>query len=108
VSQVSGFEIVEVRPFLSGQPGCAYFDRDGLVYSTRFHPGGTGRSHWNAAIANGAELVAGIGDRALWIEDVWNLWVEHGETIVMTSVGRIGDTPTRFDLAKKLATAFFP
>ncbi|MHB8891281.1 MAG: hypothetical protein ACYC65_04470 [Candidatus Limnocylindrales bacterium] len=68
VSRVSGFEIVTSTPFATGQPGCGYFDKDGLVWSTRFHPGGIGQASWDAEIAKGAQPVEGLGDEAIWIE----------------------------------------
>lgn len=104
VSATSGYAIVEATPMLSGEPGCAYFDAEGLVLSTRFHQRGTtGQAHFDAETERGdAVEVSGIGDEAIWIERVWQLWAWRGDTLVMMGIGRVGETPERFELAKKL------
>jgi hypothetical protein len=103
VSAASGFEIVETMHNMSDQPGCGYFDADGLVLSTRFHSRATGEAIFGAELAREPVEVPGIGDRAIWIERAWQLWAWQGDTLVMVGVGRIGETPERFELATKLA-----
>jgi hypothetical protein len=104
VSAASGFEIVETMPIFTGQPGCGWFDRDGMVMSARFHARETGQSHWDAEVGRGEiQAIDGIGDDAIWIERGWQLWVWKGEMLVMMGIGRIGETPQRFELAMRLA-----
>jgi hypothetical protein len=104
VSAASGYAIVESAPMMSGEPGCAYFDADGLVLSTRFHPRATtGQANFDAEMERGdAVEISGIGDQAIWIERAWQLWAWSGDTLVMVGIGRIGETPERLELAKKL------
>jgi hypothetical protein len=104
VSEASGFVIVETLSHQNDQPGCAYFDADGLVLSTRFHLlETTGRGNWDAEMARGPVEVPGIGDQAIWIERAWQIWVIQGDMLLMMGIGKIGETPARFELAKKLA-----
>ena len=104
ITRESGFTITKITPILSGQPGCGWYDADGLVFSIRVHTRATGQPAWDAAVEQGAVALDGIGDQAIWIERAWNLWFWQGDTLVMTSVGRIGDTPARLDLAKRLGS----
>ena len=108
VSATSGFQIVRTQRNLNDQPGCAYYDADGLVLSTRFHQRDTGDGNFAAEMARTPVAVPGIGDQAIWIERAWNLWAWQGDTLVMMGVGRIGETPARFELAKKLAALVVP
>jgi hypothetical protein len=56
----------------------------------------------------GTVSVPGAGEGAIWIERIWNLWAWNEDTLVMIGIGRIGETPARFELAKKLSAAVRP
>lgn len=109
MSTASGFRITTVQSILHDEPGCAYFDADGLILSTRFYTRLTGQADFAAAVARADHVaVPGVGDEAIWIERVWNLWSWQGDTLVMIGVGKIGDTPARFALARKFADLIVP
>lgn len=106
VSAASGLEIVAAQPILHDEPGCLYMDAEGLVLSTRFASGESGRQNFEAETAKDSSVaLPEIGAEAIWIEKGWAIWSMQGETLVMLGVGKIGETPERLELAKKLATA---
>ena len=104
VSAASGFHIIKTMALLNNEPGCLYFDADGQVLATRFHIRESGERHFAIEKARPDVVdVPGIGDQAIWIERVWNLWAWEGDTLVMVGIGQIGDTLARFELARKLS-----
>ncbi len=109
VSAVSGLEIVTAQPILHDEPGCLYMDAEGLVLSTRFASGESARRNFDAEKAKASSVgLPEIGAEAIWIEKGWAIWSMRGETLVMLGVGKIGETPERLALAKKLATEILP
>lgn len=109
ISKASGHHIVKTYAFLHDEPGCVYFDADGVVLSTRFYIRSSGERHFAIEKARPDDVeVSGIGDQAIWIPRVWNLWVWQGDTLVMIGAGKIGETPSRFELAKKVSSLIVP
>jgi hypothetical protein len=103
VSAASGFTIVRTAAMQSGEAGCGYYDKDGLVMSTRFHAREPwGQRHWAAEMARAPLEVQGVADTAMWIERARQLWMWKGDELLMMGIGRIGEDPVRLELAKQL------
>ncbi len=109
VERMTGHKVVSAQAFLSDSPGCAYQEAGGLLLGTRFTKMTTQAPVYaNAKARSDTVTVAGVGDEAIWIPSIRNLWIVKGDWMIAVGVGRIAADDVRFELAKQFAGEIVP